>query len=70
MHDPAIILSILILAAVAQADNPDQWEIRGQVVDENGAPVEDFEAASFWSSNGKQWDEAGRNDGHSPQRDP
>jgi thiol-disulfide isomerase/thioredoxin len=60
MHDPAIVLSILILAAVAQADNPDQWEIRGQVVDENGTPVENFEAASFWSSNGKLWDEAGK----------
>ena len=37
----------------------ESWEIHGQVVDEQGTPVEDFDAAKFWSSNGKQWDEAG-----------
>jgi thiol-disulfide isomerase/thioredoxin len=59
MHHPAAVLTIL-LVAVAGADDGPTWEIPGQVVDENGKPVEDFEAASFWSSNGKQWDEAGK----------
>jgi thiol-disulfide isomerase/thioredoxin len=56
----ASILAFAMLAAVAQADDSDStWEIHGQVVDEQGKPVDDFEAASFWSSNGKQWDDAG-----------
>src|SRR5438445_807494 len=59
MHYPASLLTILVLASSGcGAENRGQsWEIRGQVVDEQGVPVEDFEAASFWSSNGKQWDE-------------
>src|SRR5436190_20534831 len=61
MRNPVILASILIVAAAARADDRGQsWEIQGQVVDENGTPVENFEAASFWSSNGKQWDEAGK----------
>jgi thiol-disulfide isomerase/thioredoxin len=45
--------------ALANDDPVETWQIHGQVVDEQGAPVEDFEAATFWSSNGKQWDENG-----------
>lgn len=49
-----------IVARFAQADDADEsWQIHGQVVDAQGALVEDFEAATFWSSNGVLWDEAG-----------
>jgi thiol-disulfide isomerase/thioredoxin len=61
MHYRASVLAILfLLAPVARAEDADEtWEIHGQVVDEQGKPVDDFEAAGFWSSNGKQWDDAG-----------
>ena len=56
----ASVLAIAMIAGVAGADDSDApWEIHGQVVDEYGKPVEEFEAATFWSSNGKQWDDAG-----------
>ena len=43
-----------------QADDTGQsWTINGEAVDENGALVEDFEAAALWSSNGVYWNEAG-----------
>jgi thiol-disulfide isomerase/thioredoxin len=61
MHFPISILSILILVGAARADDSDEvWEVRGQVVDPRGNPVEDFEAATFWSANGKYWDETGK----------
>src|SRR6476620_1848573 len=61
MPNPVILVSILIVAAAARADDRGQsWEIQGRVVDEHGTPVVNFEAASFWSSNGKQWDAAGK----------
>ncbi len=54
-------LAILALAtAVYAAETNESWEIHGQVVDEQGKPVEDFVAATFWSANGKQWDDAGK----------
>ena len=60
MHYSTSVLAVLILVGTARADEADEsWEIHGQVVDEQGKPVEDFDAARFWSSNGKQWDEAG-----------
>ncbi len=60
MRFPTSVLAILILINVARADDTDQpWQIHGHVVDEQGKPVDDFEAASFWSSNGKLWDDAG-----------
>ena len=61
VHYRASVLAILcLLAPIARANAADEsWEIHGQVVDEQGKPVEDFEAATFWSSNGKQWDAAG-----------
>ncbi|MBI2823873.1 MAG: TlpA family protein disulfide reductase [Planctomycetia bacterium] len=60
MRYPASVLAILILVGAARANDSDQsWQIHGQVVDEQGTPVEDFDAATFWSSNGKQWDETG-----------
>lgn len=50
MHYRASVLAILcLLAPIARADAADEsWEIHGQVVDEQGKPVEDFEAATFW----------------------
>ena len=61
MHCRISALVILVLAGAARADDSDQsWQIHGQVVDEQGTPVEDFDAAGFWSSNGKQWDDAGK----------
>ena len=50
VHYRASVLAILcMLAPIARADAADEsWEIHGQVVDEQGKPVEDFEAATFW----------------------
>jgi thiol-disulfide isomerase/thioredoxin len=60
VHKLATILALAVLAGSVRADDADKpWEIHGQVVDSQGKPVEDFEAASYWSSNGKQWDDAG-----------
>ena len=56
MRIPICVLAILILVGVARADDSDRsWQIHGQVVDEEGKPVEDFDAATFWSSNGNLW---------------
>ena len=61
MHYPISVMAILILVGAAQADDSGKsWQIQGQVVDEQGMPIDDFDAATFWSSNGKQWDEAGK----------
>jgi thiol-disulfide isomerase/thioredoxin len=55
------VLTFGLLIAAAHADAPDEsWEVHGQVVDEPGEPVEGFVAASFWSSNGRQWDDTGK----------
>ncbi|NOY41196.1 MAG: TlpA family protein disulfide reductase [Planctomycetes bacterium] len=60
MHYLTSVLAILILVGAARADDSDKpWQIHGQVVDEQGMPVEDFEAATFWISNGNWWDEKG-----------
>jgi len=61
MRYAAGLLIVVSFAAIGCAadERKGSWEIQGQVVDEEGKPVEGFEAASFWSSNGKQWDEAG-----------
>ena len=57
---PTGVLAILIIVGVARADEADRpWQICGQVVDEQGKPVEDFEAATFWLANGNWWDEKG-----------
>lgn len=50
VHYRASVLAILcLLAPIARADAADEpWKIHGQVVDEQGKPVEDFEAATFW----------------------
>ena len=54
------VLATLILVGAVRADDSDQpWQIHGQVVDEQGTPVEDFEAAPFWLANGNWWDERG-----------
>src|SRR6185369_16188416 len=54
------VLATLILVGAARADDSDQpWQIHGLVVDEQGKSVEDFEAATFWLSNGNWWDERG-----------
>ncbi|HEX3598883.1 MAG TPA: hypothetical protein VHU84_02000, partial [Lacipirellulaceae bacterium] len=50
----------MLFVSCVQADDADKpWEIRGQVVDEQGKPVEDFEASTFWLANGNWWDEKG-----------
>ena len=60
MHYLASFLAILILVGAVRADDSDQsWQIHGQVVDEQGAPVEDYDAATWWLSNGNWWDESG-----------
>src|SRR5438309_3892027 len=60
MRFPISVLAILIIVAFARADDSDKpWQIHGQVVDEQGKPVEDLEAATFWLSNGNWWDERG-----------
>ena len=38
--------------AVQAHDADESWTITGEVVDENGALVVDFEAGAIWSSNG------------------
>jgi thiol-disulfide isomerase/thioredoxin len=54
------VLATLILVGAARADDSDKpWQIHGQVVDEQGNPVGDFEAGMFWLSNGNWWDERG-----------
>jgi thiol-disulfide isomerase/thioredoxin len=56
----AIVVGLAVFVGRSIGDEPEKtWQIRGQVVDEAGRPVEDFEAGFIWSSNGKQWDEAG-----------
>ena len=60
MHVPISVLAILIIVGFARAGDSDQsWQFHGQVIDEQVAPVEDFKAATYWSSNGNWWDEAG-----------
>src|SRR3954469_7222168 len=54
------VLATLMLVVAARADDSDRpWQIQGQVVDQQGKPVEDFEAGMFWLSNGNWWDERG-----------
>ena len=60
MRYPTSVLAFLMLVGAARADDADKpWQIHGQVVDEQGALVEDFEAATWWLSNGNWWDESG-----------
>src|SRR5690349_10375138 len=60
MYKLALALGLALLIERGFGAATEQtWEIRGQVVDEQGRPVEDFEAGRIWSSNGKQWDESG-----------
>ena len=60
MHLPSFILTILIFVGAVRAGESDQpWHIQGEVVDELGTPVEDFQAATFWVSNGNWWDDSG-----------
>lgn len=55
---PALVFSFLFGVAHA-SDAKQAWQFIGQVVDEHGNPVDDFEAATFWLSNGNWWDETG-----------
>jgi thiol-disulfide isomerase/thioredoxin len=60
MYKLAVVVCLALLVGGVLADQREEtWEVHGQVVDEEGRPVEDFQAGTFWSSNGKQWDEAG-----------
>lgn len=52
------IATVLLLVRFVGADEPNRsWQIYGRVVDEAGAPVEDFVASTFWPSFGKLWNE-------------
>ncbi|HEY2840860.1 MAG TPA: TlpA disulfide reductase family protein [Pirellulales bacterium] len=53
----AAMFAFVAPPAAEESDEP--WDIHGRVVDEQGKPVDNFEAAPFWSSNGKYWDEKG-----------
>lgn len=60
MRISKIALAVLLLAGAARAQDEDMsWQITGQVVDDQGAPVEDFEVSTFWFANGNWWDEKG-----------
>jgi thiol-disulfide isomerase/thioredoxin len=61
MNALACLLTLCAIAAPpANAEDADEpWEIQGRVVDEQDRPIEKFEAAPFWSSNGKYWDASG-----------
>ena len=62
---PILLGSLLSLlgsppqAAHAADQNP-HWTVEGRVVDQQGEPVLDFDAAHYWSANGRQWDEEGK----------
>lgn len=56
----ASIMALQTRQSRGRAEEPaESWHVQGRVVDEQGAPVDDFVAATFWSANGKLWDEAG-----------
>lgn len=60
MRLPLVVLALVLIGKLACAEEADQpWQVRGTVVDEKGAPVENFEAATWWLSNGNWWDESG-----------
>jgi len=48
-----------ILGGAEPETAEESWQVHGRVVDEQGQPVKDFVAATYWSSNGKQWDKHG-----------
>ncbi len=52
-------LVLIQQAATARSRGP--VTITGEVVDQSGAPVEDYDVASFWSANGVLWDKYGNN---------
>ena len=59
-----LAMTVLLFTPTTAVDeepekSSDSWQIHGRVVDANGKPVEDFIAATYWSSNGKQWNEHG-----------
>ncbi len=53
----------IIATSMQKTDLPDSiaksWTIDGEVVDENGQPVEEFSAAATWSANGIYWNKSG-----------
>lgn len=60
MRFPTSVLFVLILAGFARAqDDPGLWHVDVEVVDEQGAPVDDVDVATFWGANGNWWDDAG-----------
>jgi thiol-disulfide isomerase/thioredoxin len=54
-----LIVAMLLANCLYANDAEKPWGIHGQVVDEHGKPVEDFEASTFWLANGNWWDEKG-----------
>ncbi|HTM54964.1 MAG TPA: TlpA disulfide reductase family protein [Pirellulales bacterium] len=57
-YAPFIVMLLLPIVANA-AEDQSSWQIHGRVIDEQGNPVEDFEAATYWSSNGRRWEDDG-----------
>lgn len=45
--------------AAAVAEEDEYWTVEGRVVDEQGQPVLAFDAAHYWSANGRQWNDEG-----------
>lgn len=56
----SMIVCAALVCVGAPAQAADTWLIEGQVVDEAGKPVADFDAAARWSANGKMWDADGK----------
>lgn len=55
----SVVAGLIFVGAARGEDSGPTWEIHGRVVDEQGAAVEDFEAATWWLANGNWWDESG-----------
>lgn len=54
------ILIVLACVGLVRAEEANQgWKIIGSVVDSQGNPVTDYEAAIAWSANGNRWNESG-----------
>ena len=54
-----LVLVYLMASATFGADPDQSWKIHGRVIDEHDQPTDDFDAATFWWSNGNQWDANG-----------
>src|SRR5262249_7646577 len=51
----SLLVALLSLSGCQKSMPQEPWQVHGAVVDESGQPVEDFVAATLWSSNGPTW---------------